>query len=435
MSKRLIAASPLLIFVLTFVLTFVLILAGVIAIRAAQAPPSSGTLSLEDRALMASKIYRIVSTFFPLLTQEKFDAAYAAYLARVLKTDDRREFDLLSMEFIADLHDGHTWFYDNWLDQNFGQPVGFIAYPLDENLKGKWTVIRTRLDSLQVGDVISAIDSVSIDDYFASHRKYVSASSDRDAGVSFFDTPSIFPEKFTLTLSDGRQVAIDRNNDKKKDEPAAKTEGRWLTEGSVAYIKVPTFHGIDTQAQAIDYFRQFHSAKAVILDVRGNPGLGQPTALQSALIDKPYKSWMESTSMKGGALLRNYNFAYPEHSEITTTDAIVSPRDPVYTGRLILLIDRGCTCACEDFVMPFKFAKRAELVGEATAGTFSFTHFTAFDNGMLLNIAAVHHTFPDGTPFEGVGNVPDVAVPLTPEDLKANRDVVLNKALELAKQN
>jgi carboxyl-terminal processing protease len=435
MSKRLIAASPLLIFVLTFVLTFVPILAGVIAIRAAQAPPSSGTLSLEDRALMASKIYRIVSTFFPLLRQEKFDAAYAAYLARVLKTDDRREFDLLSMEFIADLHDGHTWFYDNWLDQNFGQPIGFIAYPLNENLKGKWTVIRTRLDSLQVGDVISAIDSVPIDDYFASHRKYVSASSDRDAGVSFFDTPAIFPEKFTLTLSDGRQVPIERKNDKKKDEPPPKTEGRWLTEGSVAYIRVPTFHGIDTQAQAIDYFRQFHNAKAIILDVRGNPGLGEPTALQSALIDKPYKSWTESTSMKGGALLRNYDFAYPEHSEITTTDATVSPRDPVYTGRLILLIDRGCTCACEDFVMPFKFAKRAELVGEATAGTFSFTHFTAFDNGMLLNIAAVHHTFPDGTRFEGVGNVPDVEVPLTPEDLKAHRDVVLNRALKLTNQN
>jgi len=437
MSKRSIAAAA----PAALILLFVLPLSCVIAIRAAQAPSQSApasTLSFDERALLASKIYRIVSTFFPMLTQEKFDAAYAAYLARVLKTDDRREFDLLSMEFIADLHDGHTWFYDNWLDTNFGQPVGFIAYPLTETLKGdskaKWTVFRSRLDSIQVGDVLSAIDGVPIDDYYASHRKYVSASSDRDAGVSFFDTPAIFPENFTLTLSDGRQVPIDRKNDKKKDEPPSKTEGRWLTEGSVAYIKVPTFHGIETQAQAIEYFRQFHNAKVVILDVRGNPGLGEPTALQSALIDKPYKSWTESTSMKGGALLRNYDFAYPEHSEITTTDALVSPRDPVYTGRLILLIDRGCTCACEDFVMPFKFAKRAELVGEATAGTFSFTHFTAFDNGMLLNIAAVHHTFPDGSRFEGVGNIPDVQVLVTPEDLKAHRDVVLNKALDLANQ-
>jgi carboxyl-terminal processing protease len=110
----------------------------------------------------------------------------------------------------------------------------------------------------------------------------------------------------------------------------------------------------------------------------------------------------------------------------------VSPRDPVYTGRLILIIDRGCSCACEDFVMPFKVAKRAELVGETTAGSFSFTHFTAFENGMLLNIAAVRHTFPDGSQFEGIGITPDIEVQTTAEDLKAGRDVSLSKALEIA---
>jgi carboxyl-terminal processing protease len=414
MSRRLIALA-------------VLILFSGSAIAISAQVQSSGTISLQERVLMGSKIYRIVSTFFPQLAQEKFDAAYAAYLGRILKVEDRREFDLMSMEFIADLHDGHSWFYDNWLDQNYGQPVGFIAYPVS----GKWAVIRSRLESLKVGDVISAIDGTPIDEYFASNRKYVSASSDRDAGLSFFDTPVIFPETFVVTLSDGRKVAIDRKKDKKKDETTPKTEGRWLTEGLVAYVKVPSFRGIETQAQALDYFQQFHNAKAVILDVRGNPGLGQPLALQRGLMDKPYKMWMESSSMKGGMLLRNYSPADPERSEMTTSDAVVSPRDPVYTGRLILIIDRGCSCACEDFVMPFKVAKRAELVGETTAGSFSFTHFTAFENGMLLNIASVRHTFPDGSQFEGIGITPDIEVQTTAEDLKAGRDVSLSKALEI----
>src|SRR5262249_46500864 len=97
------------------------------------------TLSLQDRALIASRIYRIVSTFFPGLPQAQFDSAYADYLTRVLKVENRREFDLLSMEFIADLHDGHSWFYDNWLDKTYGQPTGFVAYPLE----GEWTIIRS----------------------------------------------------------------------------------------------------------------------------------------------------------------------------------------------------------------------------------------------------------------------------------------------------
>jgi carboxyl-terminal processing protease len=381
--------------------------------------------------MMASRLYHIVSSFFPDLSQSKFDAAYADYLRTVLHTDNRLDFDLASMQLIADLHDGHSWFYDTWLDKHFGQPTGFLAFPL---AGGQWTVVRSQLAELKIGDVITAIDSIPVADFFARQRKYISASSDRDAGVSFFDTGVVFPEKFTLLLDDGRRVAIDRASDKKNPEPPPKSEGRWLAEKSVAYIKVPSFHGIETQAQALAFLREFHDAKAVILDVRGNPGMGEPTALQSALMGKPYRTWTEASSLHGGPLLRGYDAAYPEHSTITTTEAVIHPFDSAYTGRLILLTDRICSCACEDFVMPFKYAHRATLVGETTAGTFSFTRYIPYDNGMILNIAAVHHTFPDGSQFEGIGITPDVAVDMTPADLRASRDPILARALALAQQ-
>jgi carboxyl-terminal processing protease len=392
--------------------------------------PDSATLSLEDRAMMASRIYHIVSTFFPGLAQSKFDDAYAKYLRVILATSDRREFDLASMKFIADLHDGHTWFYDTWLDKNYGQSTGFMAYPL----AGKWTVVHSSLDALKPGDAITAVDSAPVAEYFAQQRKYVSASSDRDAGVSFFDTGVIFPVQFTLTLADDRNIPIDRANDKKRPDPPMKTEGRWLAEKSVAYIKVPTFHGIDTQAQALAYLREFHDAKAVILDVRGNPGHGNPVPLQSALMVGPYLTWTQSASEHGGPLLRNYASGYPEHSTLTLSDIVVTPRDNAYSGPLILLTDRICSCACEDFVMPFKYSKRATLVGETTAGSFSMTRHLDLPNGMMLNIAAVHHTFPDGAQFEGVGIAPHIAVEVSPEDLRANRDPVLQRALDLARR-
>jgi carboxyl-terminal processing protease len=82
--------------------------------------------------------------------------------------------------------------------------------------------------------------------------------------------------------------------------------------------------------------------------------------------------------------------------------------------------------------MPFKYSKRATLVGETTAGSYSLTRHIDFDNGMILNIAAVHHTFPDGSQFEGIGITPDVPVDTTPEDLRTGRDPVLKKAVELA---
>src|SRR5215470_4913663 len=165
-------------------LAVVFAVATAVAVRAAE--PAPAAMSLEDRVVLASRIYRLVSASFPELVQEQFDTAYAAYVARVVKTSDRRDFDLATMQLIADLHDGHTWFYDRWLDDRDGQPVGFVAYPLE----GKWTVLRSAIDALKPGDVIAAIDGTPIAAYFADKRRYVSASSDRDAGLSFFDTPA-----------------------------------------------------------------------------------------------------------------------------------------------------------------------------------------------------------------------------------------------------
>jgi carboxyl-terminal processing protease len=51
---------------------------------------------------------------------------------------------------------------------------------------------------------------------------------------------------------------------------------------------------------------------------------------------------------------------------------------------------------------------------------------------MMLNVTSIRRTFPDGSQFEGVGISPDVEIHPTAQDLKQGRDVVLNKALELA---
>jgi carboxyl-terminal processing protease len=392
---------------------------------------SPDKISAADRMLIASKIYHQISTFFPELQPESFDHEYSEYLKLALSgSDSRHDFDLASMALVATLHDGHTWFYDTWLGRTYGQPIGFTVYPLGD----KWVVVQSHLASVKEGDTIEAIDGTPTQQYFERSEKFISASSARDAGISLFDTPVLFPARFTLTLDGGRQVTIDREHDQKQSSPA-KTEGRWLVPAKVAYIKVPVFHGIETQAAALQYLKQFHDARTVILDVRGNPGGGSAAPLEKSLMDKPYPMWSESSSMKGGMLLRGYDVASPDVTHVMSSEGMIRPQDPAYTGRLILLTDRGCTCACEDFVMPFKVTKRAQLIGETTAGTFSFTNRTQFDNGMMTNIAAVRHTFPDGSRFEGVGIAPDVEIQPTAQDLKAGRDVVLDKAVEVANQN
>ena len=84
----------------------------------------------------------------------------------------------------------------------------------------------------------------------------------------------------------------------------------------------------------------------------------------------------------------------------------------------------------EDFVMPFKDNGRALIVGETTSGSSGQPHLLFLGEEMTARIGAKRESFPDGSPFEGIGIVPDLAVDTTPEDLAAGRDPALLAAIE-----
>jgi carboxyl-terminal processing protease len=389
------------------------------------------TISLAERVVTASKVYHQVVAHFPELSRAEFDRTFEAYIGEITRgSDDRQEFDLRSMALIASLDDSHTWFYDDWLARAHGQAIGFTAYPFD----GRWTVVRSQLPLVHAGNVILTIDGEPIASFFQRQRRYISASSERDAATSLSDTPALFPDRFTLRLEDGRDVPVDRARDAKRPPPNA-AEGRWLVPNDVGYIRLSSFHGLDLQGAASTFVNQFREGKAIILDLRGNIGGGNPRTLQQDLMDRSYPSWSESSTIAGGPLLRGYEVGHPNSVHITMGESTIVPRGPSYRGRLVILIDRGCTCACEDFVMPFKVTGRATLIGETTAGTFSFTERTQFANGMVLNVSAVRHRFPDGSRFEGVGIAPDVTIVPTAGDLRAGRDVVLERALGATRES
>src|ERR1700730_719713 len=241
-------------------LLFMTCLGALAQVSLAQEP---NPLALRDRVLIASKIYYAIETYFGqwgTLSPQGFEAAYQAYLDRILKTDNRREFSLATMELFATLRSGHTWFRDQRLQELDGQPLGLKVLCLD----GKWIVTRSGLAALKSGDVIVAIDALPVEDFFSKHRTYISASSERDARSQLFGYAVLFPPRFTLTLANGVKIAIDRAHDQKIPRPVLKTEGRWLIPKVVAYIKIPSFDDIGFQATAQEYVNEFRNAKTLV---------------------------------------------------------------------------------------------------------------------------------------------------------------------------
>ncbi len=134
--------------------------------------------------------------------------------------------------------------------------------------------------------------------------------------------------------------------------------------------------------------------------------------------------------------LRGYLDAFSgfEHPLLMFPGTLNEPGESAYPGQLVLLADFGCNSACENFLLPFHQSGRATIVGERTRGSTGQPYLYDFDNGMSFRVSSKRVYFPDGSPFEGVGIVPDIVVEPSRQDLERGRDTILERALALARE-
>ena len=374
-------------------------------------------MSATDRVVVASRIYALVQQYFAHwdgVPRLEVEAAYREYIDKVVQARDRKEFALASMRFIAKLRNGHTQFLDNQMD---GRPLKFRLI----QVRDSWVVVNSQDSRLARGAVVKSINGIPVGEFVAERAQYVAASNDRLARAHVFSYPGLFPERISVGLQNGDVVVVDRavGGNSPQTPTTAVSQGRWLRDGHVAYIRVPAFGDPAYERTAIELVRQFTSAPALVIDVRGNGGGMTPLQLIGALMNRPWRTWQETT---------------PQRIALSASRGSrqQSPSSGAYAGRLFLLVDRFCGSACEDFVMPFKDTGRAVVVGETTQGSSGNPYREDLGDGIRVAIGAVRYAFPDGTAFEGVGIAPDILVERSVADLVDGRDTILERAMELA---
>jgi carboxyl-terminal processing protease len=237
---------------------------------------------------------------------------------------------------------------------------------------------------------------------------------------------------FRLDADAPREHSSKANIYRKRQEH---TEGRWIREGAVGYIRIPSFSEHHYAEEALSCVQQFSSAQTIILDMRYNGGGGTPLSLTKAMMDRPYRWWSETSPNIGHLRRRN-----PESSQFTIlpdgsgahcVNDYEESTECLFTGKVIVLTSRYAASAAEDIIMPFKDTGRGILVGEPTWG--STGQPVCFDyHNLHVGIGAVRAYMPDGTPFEGIGIQPDVPVWRTRDDMYKGRDPILERALELS---
>jgi len=98
---------------------------------------------------------------------------------------------------------------------------------------------------------------------------------------------------------------------------------------------------------------------------------------------------------------------------------------------MVVLVDQGSASASEILAGALRDHGIAKLVGAKTFGKGSVQELVDIGEGSSLRITIAHWKTPNGTSISHEGLTPDVEVVVTPEDIKAGRDLQMEKAVEL----
>ena len=168
---------------------------------------------------------------------------------------------------------------------------------------------------------------------------------------------------------------------------------------------------------AIEGFRQ-SGAKAIILDLRGNPGGFGGMAI-------PVAARLVSAETNLG-MIQFRDFA-------NNLVAAPSLGSKPFTGKVVILTDEGSASTSEILAAGLQEAKRASVVGESTVGAALGSTIEALPGGAVMQIPVAGFKTPKGVTIEGRGVQPDRRVLETRASLLAGQDLVLDEAVLLAR--
>lgn len=196
----------------------------------------------------------------------------------------------------------------------------------------------------------------------------------------------------------------------------------WQDKGDgTLYVRVSRFGGDTNSAwsKAVSEANvKMAELDAVIVDVRGNPGgyLQSAHFIADEFVKKGSILWQESADGK--------QIAY----EAERTGALEN------IPAVFVLIDEGSASASEILAAALKEDVSAKLIGVKSFGKGTIQDAKDFDDGSGVHITIAKWLTPNKAWVHGKGLEPDINVPLTEEDIKNQKDLQLDKAIELAKE-
>ncbi len=197
-------------------------------------------------------------------------------------------------------------------------------------------------------------------------------------------------------------------------------EAKVLPGTTFGYMKVTleTAETANEFAKALDDLKS-QRVTGLVLDLRNNPG---------GLFPDPV------LDMAGQFLKNNDVVVIEKYRDGTEKQYNAGSRRGAVDLPMVVLVNSGTASAAEILAGALKDYKRATLIGEPTYGKGSVQSIRQLSDGSALHITIATWLTPKHTEIEGTGLQPDIAVPLTDDDISKSIDPQLNRAIDYLKK-
>jgi C-terminal processing protease CtpA/Prc len=396
----------------------------------------------EYRVLAAIRLWAVIDYFFPYreFMGEDWDGVLRDFIPRLEQAKDALDYNLTISEMVTHFHDSHGFMRSPVLEAKFGN----ASLPIRVRMIDGLPVITGFTDSaaasaagFEIGDVILKLDGEDAGHLIEQRLKY-QAHSTPQSGLYYAAERSLVRGAKGSTAKVIIRDIHDQVREVKatrKTEYNSKTQGDRtgdilrILPGNIGYADLDRLPA----SQVDEMFDKFKDCPAIIFDDRGYP---QGTAWQIAprLTDK---SDVVAALFKRrdpmAPNLPNGELVNPQVME-TFLQRIPHTDKSRYHGPTVMLIDERTVSQAEHTGLFFETANGTKFVGSPTQGANGDVTNLSLPGGIYVHFSGQGVWHADGRQLQRLGLQPDVEAHPTLAGIRAEKDEVLEKAIEYVTQ-
>jgi hypothetical protein len=388
------------------------------------------TIDAGFRLLALARIFGIVEYWFPYrdLLDKSWPEVLRAAIPRLSAPLDADGYARELIRTIADINDTHA---NLWGSLHVRPPQGDCSleasFRFIEGEAVVWNLPSPNTSQLEIGDVLVELDGYAVPDLVEAWTAYYAASNQptrlRDIGRALPVGPCGRTGLQVRRMIDGRaehlKLGIERKDKEEIDKLDLFRHDRpgdtyQVLSNKVAYVKLSTIELKDVE----NLVKRARGKAGLVIDIRNYPSAFVVFELGQRLVTKSTRF----ASFTHGDLGNPGVFVW---GKVLSLD----PATPAFSGKVAILVDEITQSQAEYTAMALRVSEKAMVVGSTTAGADGNVSNIRLPGRLRTMISGIGVFYPDGSPTQRIGILPDIEAKPTIAGVRAGRDEVLEAAL------